>query len=297
MTSTPLTRPREIAAYIDASWKAALTIALSDLDVTAAGGSALRIVVSDFEVPRASFLEGVRAAALQRGLVVATGALDSEHRLHSTNGHARALYTQLVKGLETSSSRGSALEPVLCRLTGISKPELQQRLGPIVELVHGYEFFDVVEKYLHARETGDEPKASAALSWLRAELTSKAAARRLLGVSSVIEDSWLVNALTLLTRLVRIAGYSGLLLVIDNLDGIGHLNHQARSTSHIMLKFILNEVRAVNAPGLGVLFSGTTASVLDNKTGLHAAEQLRVWLTDDWTGADASETGPRVLRV
>ena len=63
---------------------------------------------------------------------------------------------------------------------------------------------------------------TAALRWMRAEYATKTEARQDLGVRSIIGDQDVYDYLKLMAAFVQLAGYTGLLM---NLDEMGVLSH------------------------------------------------------------------------
>ena len=57
----------------------------------------------------------------------------------------------------------------------------------------------------------------AALRWLRGEFSTKTEAREQLGVASIIDDDAIYDYLKLMAGFVRLAGFAGLLVKVDEL--------------------------------------------------------------------------------
>ena len=77
---------------------------LADVERIAGGGSAIRFVIGEYGSGKTFFLYLVRAIALEKKLVATQADLTPDRRIHSTSGHGRSLYRELMRNLSTSSS-------------------------------------------------------------------------------------------------------------------------------------------------------------------------------------------------
>ncbi|MFX9866845.1 BREX system ATP-binding domain-containing protein, partial [Acinetobacter baumannii] len=79
------------------------------------------------------------------------------------------------------------------------------------------DFADVIAAYCRGYEEGNEKLKSDAIRWLRGEFATKTDARQALGVRSIVDDSEVYDQLKLMARFVRLAGFTGLLVGLDEL--------------------------------------------------------------------------------
>jgi hypothetical protein len=110
-------------------------------------------------------------------------------------------------------------------------------------MVGGYDFATVIEAYWRGFDAGDESLKGNAVRWLRGEFSTKTDARAALGVRSIVDDDSVYDQLKLLARFVRLAGYAGLLVCLDELVNLYKLaNTQARNANYEQILRILNDV-------------------------------------------------------
>lgn len=101
--------------------------------------------------------------------------------------------------------------------------------------------------------SGDEGKKSAALRWLRGEWSTRTDARNALGVvRTIIDDSSIYDYLKLMAQFVRLAGYKGMLVVLDEMVNLYKLQSaQARSANYEQMRQLTRAIRRVlDADGL-----------------------------------------------
>lgn len=267
---------------------------VKDVERITTGGSAVRFIIGDYGSGKTFFLNLARSVAMQRKMVVVHADLSPDRRMHATGGQARALYSELMRNMATRTKpEGGAIASVVerfvqetvksARFLGRDPSELiHERLAPLQELVSGYDFATVVERYWTAFDAGNEDGKSAALRWLRGEYNLKTEAREALGVRSIVEDAAIYDHLKVMARFVRIAGYDGFMVVVDEAVNIFKLvNAQARNANYEQILRIVNDVLQGSAEHFGVYFGGTPEFLLDSRRGLYSYEALRSRLAEN----------------
>ena len=266
-----------------------------DMDRIRDGGTACRFVIGDYGSGKTFFLNLARSIAAERKLVVMHADLSPERRIHATGGQAQSLYGELVRSMATRTKPdGGALAAVLERLIGDVKAsaaategrrvedEMQAKLAPLREQQSGHDYADVVTRYWRAFEEGDEARKAAALRWLRGEFRLVTEARALLGVRTIIEDAGLLDHLKALGQLVRLAGYEGLFVVMDEMVNLYKMvNAQARNANYEQVLRIVNDVLQGSASRIGFYFGGTPEFLMDTRRGLFSYEALRSRLEEN----------------
>lgn len=284
---------------------------LADINRIADGGAGIRFVIGEYGAGKTFFLNLVRAIAMEKKLVTATADLNPDRRLHATGGQARSLYAELMRNLSTRTKPdGGAIAGVVEKFVTNAKSEamaagqsteavIRNKLDQLTEMVNGYDFADVIAAYHRGYETGDEKLKADAVRWLRGEFTTKTDAKAALGVRTIIDDANFYDQLKLFARFVRLAGYSGLLICLDELVNIYKLaNTQARAANYEQILRILNDSLQGTAVGLGVILGGTPEFLLDTKRGLYSYTALQSRLAENTFAKDGlvDYSGP-VLRL
>lgn len=282
-----------------------------DIDRIADAGSAMRFVVGEYGAGKTFFLNLVRLIALERKLVTVHADLAPDRRLHATGGQARGLYAEAVRNMATRTRpEGGALPSVVERFVTECVREaeadgtpveraMDRRLAPLLDLLGGHDFACVLKAYWRAHEDGDDALKAAALRWLRAEFPTKTEARQALPVRSIVDDADVYDTFKLLSAFVRICGYSGLLVVFDELVNLYKLQSaQARNQNYEQILRMLNDVLQGNVEGLGFVLGGTPDFLLDSRRGLYSYQALQSRLAENSFATDGriDMTGP-VLRL
>ncbi|MBB2805618.1 ATP-binding protein [Xanthomonas arboricola] len=261
---------------------------VSDIDRLADGSSSFRLVVGEYGAGKTFFLNLVRAIAMERKLVVASADLNPDRRLHASGGQARSLYAELMRNLATRTKPdGGALPGVVEKFIATAKTEakakdvpteqiIRAKLEQLTELVNGYDFADVIAAYCKGFEQGNEQLKSDAIRWLRGEFSTKTDAKAALGVRSIVDDASVYDQLKLMGRFVRLAGFSGLLVCLDELVNLYKLaNAQARNSNYEQILRMLNDSFQGAAVGLGFVLGGTPEFLMDPRRGVYSYQALQ----------------------
>ncbi len=279
--------PRVGQQHIQVGRAAEVRAVLHDLDRIADGGAGCRFVIGEYGSGKTFFLHLARSVALETRLVTVHADLSPDRRLHAGSGQARSLYAELMRNLATRARPdGGALASVVERfVTGAlseanatgdePRDAIRSRLGALSELTGGYDFATVVGAYWRGYDGGDEQLRADAVRWLRGEFTGRVDARAALGVRTIIDDAGVYDHLKLMARFVRLAGFNGLLVCVDEMVNLYRLaGAAARNANYEQLLRIVNDSMQGTAAYLGFLFGGTPEFLLDTRRGLFSYPAL-----------------------
>ncbi|NTX10823.1 ATP-binding protein [Myxococcus sp. CA056] len=259
-----------------------------DVERIAEGGSAIRFVIGEYGSGKTFFLNLIRSIALEKRLVTLHADLNPDRRLHATDGKARSLYAELMRNMATRAKpEGGALASVVERFVSGAltdakslnlNPEavIREKLAALSELVGGYDFAEVIAAYWRGHDSGNEVLKADAVKWLRGEFSTRTDARKSLGVRTIIDDADVYDQLKLLARFVRLSGYDGLMVCLDELVNLYKMaNTKARASNYEQILRILNDCLQGTAEGLGFILGGTPEFLMDTRKGLYSYEALQ----------------------
>lgn len=286
--------PRIGLEYIQVGRVNEVKALIEDLDNIEQGGSAFRIIIGDFGAGKSFFLQLIRYIALEKGMVVINADMSPDRRLFASNGQAKNLYKELARNLATRAHpEGNAMIPLVEKFITeqrrVADAEgkdvervIKDKLNSLSELVDGYDFAQVIATYWKAYNEGNEDLKNNVIRYLRGEYTSRADARRDLGVRAIVEDNNVYDHIKLLARFVTQAGYKGLLVNLDEVVNLYKLPSQrARSSNYEQVLRILNDCLQGSAESLGFLLGGTPEFLMDQRKGLYSYEALHSRLAEN----------------
>lgn len=273
---------------------------LRDIERIADGGSTIRFIIGEYGSGKTFFLHLIRAIAIEKGLVTVHADLAPDRRLHATGGQARNLYAESMRNMATRTKPdGGALPSVVERFVSSALKEAREsgqkvervihnRLEQLSEMVGGYDFAQVILGYWTGHDSGNEQLKSDAVRWLRGEFSTKTDARAALGVRTIVDDANVYDHFKLMARFIRLAGYNGLLIGLDEMVNLYKLaNTRARNSNYEQILQILNDSLQGVAVGVGFVMNGTPDFLMDTRRGLYSYPALQSRLAENRFAASA----------
>lgn len=286
--------PRAGLHHIQVGRSRELDALMQDIEQVREGGSAVRFVIGEYGSGKTFFLNLIRLVALEKGLVAVQADLTPDKRLQASGGQARALYAELMRNLSTRTKPdGGALPAMVERFIAQADQQARiqrrdtesvicERLADLEELVSGYDFAGVLAAYWRAYQEGDSATQAAVLRWLRAEYPNRTAAKKDLPVSTIIDDENWYDYLKLMGRFAKLAGYEGLVVLVDEAVNLYKLNHKtARSRNYEQILRIVNDSLQGTSEGILFMVGGTPEFLMDPYRGLYSYEALQTRLAEN----------------
>jgi len=275
--------PRKGLHHIQVGRSYEVNALFKDIERVTEEGSFIRFIIGEYGSGKTFFLNLIRSIAMEKKCVTVHADLSPDRRLHATGGQARLLYAELMRNLATRTKPdGGALAGVVERfITEALKSAKERDVSPdtvireklehLTEMVGGYDFAEVIAAYWKGHDSGNDELKQDAIRWLRGEFSTKSDAKRALGIRMIIDDANFYNMLKLMARFVRLAGFSGMVVCLDELVNLYKLsNTQARRSNYEEILHMLNDSLQGTAYGLGILLGGTPEFLYDTRKGLYS---------------------------
>lgn len=299
--------PRIGLPYITVGRSAEIEALLQDVDIIGEGGASFRFLVGKYGSGKSFLLQTIRSHVMDRGFVVVDADLSPERRLQGTKGQGLATYRELIRNMSTKTRpEGGALTLILDRWIGgvqnavaaageyepdtpeferAVEKEIYRVIGSLQELVHGFDFAKLLTIYYQAYVEDDGERKARVVKWFRGEYTGKSEAKAELGVNIVISDDDWYEYIKLFAYFLKQAGYSGMLILIDELINIYKVpNSITRQYNYEKILTMYNDTLQGKAKYLGIIMGGTPQCIEDTRRGVYSYEALRSRLTDSRFG-------------
>lgn len=290
--------PRTGLPYIAVGRKKEIDALLSDVDIISDGGASFRFIVGNYGAGKSFLLQTIRNYVMDKGFIVADADLSPERRLQGTRGQGLATYKELIRNLATKTKpEGGALGAVLDKwinsvmnavvAEGSCEPdsaefhrEVSKRIYTVTsglsELVHGFDFAKILSMYYNSYVNDDDETKAAVLKWFRGEYNTKSEAKSELGVNIVITDDDWYEYIKLFAEFFRMAGYSGMLIFIDELVNLYKIpNSITRQYNYEKILTMYNDTLQGKAHHLGIIMCGTPQCIEDTRRGIYSYDALR----------------------
>lgn len=301
--------PRIGLPYITVGRETEINALLHDVDIIADGGASFRFIVGKYGSGKSFLLQTIRNYVMDRNFVVLDADLSPERRLQGTKGQGLATYKELVRNMSTKTRpEGGALTLILDRWissvqseaaaeNGLSaeSPELaevvERKIFSVInslnEMVHGFDFAKLLTIYYKSYVNGDDEKKACVVKWFRGEYVNKTEAKSELGVNIIITDDDWYEYIKLFAFFLRQAGYSGMLILIDELVNIYKVpNGITRQYNYEKILTMYNDTLQGKAKYLGIIMGGTPQCIEDTRRGVYSYEALRSRLTEGRFGRE-----------
>ncbi len=295
--------PRIGLPYITVGRKSEIEALLHDVDIIAEGGASFRFIVGRYGSGKSFLLQTIRNYVMDRGFIVADADLSPERRLQGTRGQGLATYRELISNLSTKTRpEGGALTLILDRWISAVQNEAMQETGlapgdpaltaaadqkiyavtaSVSEMVHGFEFGKLLSAYYRAYVEGDDETKAGVVKWFRGEYALKREAREALGVNIIITDDDWYDYLKLFAVFFRLAGYQGMMIMVDELVNIFKIpNSITRQYNYEKLLTMYNDTLQGKAKYLGIIMGATPQALEDKRRGIYSYEALRSRLAE-----------------
>ena len=301
--------PRVGLPYITVGRETEIDALLHDVDIISDGGASFRFIVGKYGSGKSFLLQTIRSHVMDRNFVVVDADLSPERRLQGTKGQGLATYKELIRNMSTKTRPdGGALTLILDRWissvqsetaaeTGLAdgSPEFEKAvekkifevIGALNEMVHGFDFAKLLTIYYHSYTQGNDEDKAKVVKWFRGEYVNKTEAKSELGVNIIISDDDWYEYIKLFAVFLKKAGYSGLLVLVDELVNIYKIpNSITRQYNYEKILTMYNDTLQGKARYLGIIMGGTPQCIEDTRRGVYSYEALRSRLAEGRFGRE-----------
>lgn len=295
--------PRIGLPYITVGRENEIDAFLNDIEIIGEGGAAFRFIVGKYGSGKSFLLQTVRSYAMDKNMVVADADLSPERRLQGTRGQGLATYKELIRNMSTKTRpEGGALTLILDRwisglqtevmnenslgidddrIPALTERKISEVISSLNEMVHGFDFARLLTVYYKAYLNGDDESKARVVKWFRGEYTTKTEAKAELGVNIIITDDDWYEYIKLFALFLKKAGYSGLLILIDELVNIYKIpNSITRQYNYEKILTMYNDTMQGKAQYMGIIMSATPQCIEDTRRGVYSYEALKSRLTE-----------------
>ncbi|BDI06359.1 BREX system ATP-binding protein BrxD [Sphaerotilus microaerophilus] len=156
-------------------------------------------------------------------------------------------------------------------------------------------FAAVLRAYRQAQAEGDAQVADGLIAWLAGQPNVAASVKRRAGIKGDLDHFAAANFLAGLLTILRDSGYSGLLLVLDEVETLQRMRADTREKGLNALRQWIDELDAGRYPGLYLVVTGTPA-FFDGPQGVQRLAPLAQRLHVDF-GTDRRFDNPRAVQI
>src|SRR5437763_11138381 len=282
----------------------------AELADVAQGGSAFKAVRGDYGCGKTFFGRWVQEHAKKKGFATAEIQISETetplHRLETVYRRAmehlstadcflgafRSILDGWFYGLEEDVLAGGNTDPSDdVALAGRADELLEQRLVEITRATP--QFAAALRTYRSAQRQNDHATAEGLAGWLAGQPHVAASIKRVAGIKGDVDHFAALSFLRGLLLILKDSGYSGLVLVLDEIETLQRVRGDVREKGLNALRQLIDDIDGGRFPDLYLMITGTPA-FFDGPQGIKRLEPLAQRLHVDFQ-TDARFDNPRAV--
>ncbi|RLS69393.1 MAG: BREX system ATP-binding protein BrxD [Planctomycetota bacterium] len=284
----------------------------TELADVAQGGSMFKAVRGDYGCGKTFFGRWVQEFAKKKGFAVAEVQISETetplHRLETVYRRAmeqlsttecflgafRSILDGWFYGLEEDVLAEGTIDPSDQKALSKRADELlEQRLAQITRATP--QFAAALRAYRHAQRANDHATAEGLSGWLAGQPHVAAGIKREAGVKGDVDHYAALSFLRGLLLILKDSGYSGLVLVLDEIETLQRVRGDVREKGLNALRQLIDDIDSGRFPNLYLLTTGTPA-FFDGPQGVRRLEPLAQRLHVDFQ-TDPRFDNPRAVQL
>lgn len=283
-----------------------------ELADVAQGGAIFKAVRGEYGCGKTFFARWVQESAKKNGFATAEVQISETetplHRLETVYRRAmeqlstpdcflgafRSILDGWFYGLEEDVLAEGTIDPQDQRALAQRADELlEQRLAEITRATP--QFASALRAYRISQRAGDHAIAEGLAGWLAGQPHVAASLKREAGVKGDVDHFAALSFLRGLLLILKDSGYSGLVLVLDEIETIQRVRSDVREKGLNALRQLIDDIDGGRFPGLYLVITGTPA-FYDGPQGIQRLEPLAQRLHVDFQ-TDARFDNPRAVQL
>ena len=283
-----------------------------ELSSVAAGGAKFKAVRGEYGSGKTFFVRWLQERAKREGFAAAEVQIsETETPLH----RLETVYRRLVERLSTADSHQGAVRSILDNWFyaleedvlaegEVAEDDAETLLARTTELMerrlasvarHAPAFATALRAHRRAVSENDRATAEALLAWVCGQPNVGAAAKRYAGIKGDLDHFGALSFLQGLLVILRDSGFSGLVVVLDEVETLQRVRSDVREKSLNALRQLIDEIDSGRFPGLYLVITGTPA-FFEGPQGVKRLPPLAQRLEVDFSGEERFDN-PRAPQV
>ena len=287
-------------------------VVAEELVDVAQGGAIFKAVRGEYGCGKTFFARWVQEFAKKQGFATAEVQISETetplHRLETVYRRAmeqlstadcflgafRSILDGWFYGLEEDVLAEGTIDPSDEKALAARADELlEQRLVEVTRATP--QFAAALRAYRTTQRAGDHATAEGLAGWLAGQPHIAASIKREAGIKGDVDHFAALSFLRGLLLILKDSGYSGLVLVLDEIETIQRVRSDVREKGLNALRQLLDDIDGGRFPGLYLVITGTPA-FYDGPQGVQRLEPLAQRLHVDFQ-TDARFDNPRAVQL
>jgi len=272
------TVPAEGVEYLCTGREAQIEEFCRCFDFASKGGSTVKFICGEYGAGKTFLLKRARIEAEKQGFVVSSIKVNQGLRLNLLNH----LYYNIMHNLTFRDVRGrktgfeDLMEDWMICYKRYTDYERKRALEDIVRKIGKYNesMARAVGEYIKASYEDDRNKVNGVISWLTGEENITYEIKSSFRVTGTVDRLNVIDFLRGFTALIKMLGYSGLVVLIDELELVMDERADLRKKAYENLRFLLDECALGQPENTIYIFAATESIINDRVKGVPSYQAL-----------------------
>lgn len=256
------------------------------LELTKEGSSTAKFITGTYGAGKSFLLNVIGQKALQQNFVVAKIKIEKNFKFNK----GEDMYYQIMHNLSINNSQnhGTSFEDIF----DLWVKELQKNkdtaltsINKVISTINDFNssFAIAFTSYIKAKINKDTDMSNAVSAWIKAEKNVPASLKSKFNVKASIDKTNYMSFFRAIIRLITLLGYSGLVILVDELELIVNERSNIREASYENLRNIIDMSAAGEINNCMFVFAGTNELFENEEKGVktYAALQKRIMSSYD----------------
>lgn len=250
------------------------------------GNSSVKFIKGEYGTGKTFLLELFKQKALQEGFVVASIPITGGFNLSKFD----SFYVEVMGHLETGSKtehKGTSFEEIFENwIKGIKKANTSQDITSVISSLNEFNtaFSMVLVTYIRAKIGNNPELAQIAASWIKGDKNVSYELKKQLGVKGSVDIENAVSIFRGFATLLGLIGYSGLIILVDELEIVMNNRVDTRMRTYANMRYIMDACGTGEFEKCGFIFAGTQELFANEEKGFKSYAALSQRIGSTMTG-------------
>lgn len=235
------------------------------LELAAGGHGVVKFITGEYGAGKTFFLAHLQKMAQDKKFVIARLQLNKSFKFNKMEEvYYQVMHNLAVNTFEVNESGFERIFDLWLKELGtLPTEEATARVNAVTESLYRQsgDFARVFMAYVRGRIQGKQEQVQVASSWIKGETRLPAHLKQLIDVKGRVDRELSLEFLEAFVHMIKLLGYSGLLLMVDELESILSVRADIRRAIYENLKYLLDR----QMPCTLFVFVGTDRLLYDER--------------------------------
>lgn len=242
--------------------------------------SGVKFIKGEYGTGKTFLLNYIKQKALQNNFVAASLSITGGFNLSKFD----VLYTEIMSNLEVNSKlngKGTSFEEIFDKwIMDIKKNkelnEASKDIYTVITKLNDYNnaFAAVLLIFIRAKINNEYELSNIAASWIKGDKNIPYELKKRLNVKGSIDIENAINIFKGFVSLLSLIGYSGIIILIDELELVMHNRSDTRLKSYANIRYIMDCCGTGELKNCGFIFAGTDELFNNPEKGIKSYDAL-----------------------